>query len=414
MRTGLRAIATTGTNGKTTTTSMVASIVECSGEVPALVTTVGSRVGEVEMARPAAEVHGWRTAGLHQLAVVEAARAAGVRTIALEVTSLALSRGFAQRWPPDVSIFTNLTRDHLDYHATPEAYLAAKAQLFMRTKPGGVAVLNRDDPASELLREVIPETVQVWDYSLEDPSATLCARRIETGFGMTRVELGDSHLLDAPRGTLELKTTGRVHVSNALAAALGALAAGYDGASVNAGLTAFTGVPGRFECIDEPLHKLLPSKAGYGLPRVVVDYAHTPDSLEKTLTLARELTREGRVICVFGCGGGRDRGKRPLMGEVANRLADVVVLTSDNPRLERPEDIAGEIVAGVLDPRAVWYLELDRATAIHLAIGKGTPRDVVVIAGKGHEDTQVIGTEPRPFIDRLVAVEALRLQGRGT
>jgi UDP-N-acetylmuramoyl-L-alanyl-D-glutamate--2,6-diaminopimelate ligase len=403
MRTGLRAIATTGTNGKTTTTSMVASIVQCSGEVPALVTTVGSRVGKLEMARPAAEVHGWRTAGLHQLAVVEAARAAGVRTIALEVTSLALSRGFAQRWPPDVSIFTNLTRDHLDYHATPEAYLAAKAQLFMRTKPGGVAVLNRDDPASELLKEVIPETVKVWDYSLEDPSATLCARRIETGFGMTRVELADSPISHAPKGAFTLATTGRVHVANALAAALGALAAGYSAEAILAGLASFRTVAGRFECVSAEV-----AGGHENLPQIVVDYAHTPDGLEKTLETARELVGARRVFCVFGCGGGRDRGKRPMMGAVADRLSDVVVLTSDNPRDEAPEAIAREVLEGVSEPRARWHVELAREAAIAHAIGLAEVGDVVIIAGKGHEEVQHLGSEVRPFSDRQVALEVLR------
>jgi len=379
-------VATTGTNGKTTTTSMVAAIVEASGEPSARVTTVGGWVAgqRVDGASTMEEF-------LHS---VERAVAAGVRTLALEVTSKALAAGAAAQWPAHVAIFTNLTRDHLDLHRTPEAYLAAKARLFVHLPAGGIAVLNHDDPSSELLREVIPLGVRVETFSVRDPAAGLAARAIEIAPGATRVVLADSEVARELDGAIELSVTGRVHAQNALGAALAARAAGYSADAIRRGLRAFTGVAGRFEVVGTA-------------PLVVVDYAHTPDGLVGTLTTARELCTSGRVICVFGCGGERDRGKRPQMGAIADRDADVVILTNDNPRRESPDAIAAEIRAGAPTPRARWIVELDRARAIAAAIELATAADVVVIAGKGHEDVQEVGGEELPFSDVAVARAAL-------
>ncbi|MFO0560815.1 MAG: UDP-N-acetylmuramoyl-L-alanyl-D-glutamate--2,6-diaminopimelate ligase [Polyangiales bacterium] len=384
----LRTIATTGTNGKTTTTSMIASIVEASGEPWARLTTLGATVhGEpIDERSPMREF----------LATVERSVQLGVRTLALEVTSKALLDGFARQWPPSIAVFTNLTRDHLDLHKTPEAYLAAKAQLFMALGATGVAVLNDDDPSSALLREVIAPSVTVLGYSV-DPARTdarLAARRIAVTPGKTLIDLADSPLAARLAGRLALSVTGAVHAQNALAAALATDAAGYSAEAIARGLESFTGVAGRFEIV-------------HRAPLVVVDYAHTPDGLSRTLETARALC-ERRLLCVFGCGGDRDLGKRGEMGSIADALADVVVLTSDNPRSEEPARIAAMVREGAPSPRAQWLLELDRAAAIERAISLAhDPRDVVVIAGKGHERTQEIAGVVRPFSDVAVARAAI-------
>jgi UDP-N-acetylmuramoyl-L-alanyl-D-glutamate--2,6-diaminopimelate ligase len=374
----LLTVATTGTNGKTTTTSMVAAIVAASGERAARLTTLGAWVdGEQQPApTPAAEF----------LATVEGAVALGVRTLALEVTSKALGEGLAKRWPAQIAVFTNLTRDHLDHHGSPEAYLAAKAQLFMELAPGGTAVLNVDDPAAALLREVIRPGVAIASYSTRDPAADLAARAVAVAPGRTHVALVDGPFARELGGELVLPLSGAVHAQNALAAALATRAAGYPAAAIRAGLESFRGVPGRFE--------LLATR-----PLVAVDYAHTPDGLAGTLATARELCAPGsRVICVFGCGGNRDPGKRAEMGAIADARADLVVLTNDNPRHEDPQAIADAVLAGG-NWAARWVIELDRARAIELAIREARPDDVVVIAGKGHERVQELAGRELPFSD---------------
>jgi UDP-N-acetylmuramoyl-L-alanyl-D-glutamate--2,6-diaminopimelate ligase len=383
----LRTVATTGTNGKTTTTSMIAAIVAAAGEPSARVTTVGAWVGTELIPAP--------TPMAEFLAAVERAVAVGVRTLALEVTSKALASGIARQWPPHVAVFTNLTRDHLDVHGSPEAYLAAKAQLFMALPPDGVAVLNDDDPSSALLREVMPPGVRVERFSVRGGGCDLAASAVEVRPGGTRVVLAPSPLARELDGALELAVTGGVHAQNALGAALAARAAGYPAAAIRAGLATFRGVAGRFEVVGER-------------PLIVVDYAHTPDGLVGTLATARELCRRGGVvICVFGCGGDRDRGKRPQMAAVVDERADIAVLTTDNPRREDPAAIAADVRAGVPAPRARWIEELARARAIELAIALARPDDVVVIAGKGHEQVQEVGGVELPFSDVEVARAAI-------
>jgi UDP-N-acetylmuramoyl-L-alanyl-D-glutamate--2,6-diaminopimelate ligase len=375
----LRTVGVTGTNGKTTTTSMLATIVRAAGEPAARVTTVGAWVDD-ELVQGADLVDEF-------VITVERAVARGVKTIAVEMTSKALAAGVARKWRPEVGVFTNLTRDHLDIHGTPEAYLAAKAQLVIALAPGGTAVLNGDDPASALLAELVPEGVAVLQFSLHDKSCALVAERIEISPTGTRIVLARE--LDGLDGVIQLGVVGGVHAQNALAAALAAHALGYPADAIRRGLAAFAGVPGRFEVVARE-------------PLVIVDYAHTPDGLVGTLATARALGPD-RVICVFGCGGNRDRGKRPQMGAIADGAADVVVLTTDNPRHEDPRAIADEILSGVSTARARWIVELDRARAIELAIGMARPTDVVVIAGKGHEQVQEIGGASLPFSDAEVA-----------
>lgn len=385
----LRTVAVTGTNGKTTTVSCLEAVVGAAGEARARLTTLGAWVeGQRVMASSAAEEF---------LLTVEGAVRAGVRTLALETTSKALAAGLATRWPAEVAVFTNLTRDHLDMHESPEAYLAAKAQLFVHLPPGGVAVLNADDPASALLAEVVPEHATVEWFSATGGEARLAASDVRVSRDGTAVTLADSELARELGGELTLAMHGAVHAQNALAAALAASALGYSGTMIRAGLEAFPGVPGRFEVVCRE-------------PFTVVDYAHTPDALEGTLDTARRLAGGARVLLVFGCGGERDQGKRPLMGAAAHRWADTVVLTSDNPRGEAAQAIANAIGAGVHGLGATWHVELDRRRAIERAVRAAAPGDVVVVAGKGHEHEQTIGTETRAFDDRQVALAALELR----
>ena len=382
-RARLLTIATTGTNGKTTTTSMVAAIVGASGELPVRLTTVGAWVGVDKIPAP--------TPTEEFLITVETAVERGAKTLALEVTSKALGEGLARRWPAQIAVFTNLTRDHLDMHGSPEAYLAAKAQLFMTLEAGGTAVLNADDASSALIREVIAPGVHVVTYSVTG-DATLAATAVELAPGKTTIKLAPSAVADALGGVIELGVSGGVHAQNALGAALAAHAAGYSAAAIRAGLESFRGVAGRFEMVSRD-------------PLIVVDYAHTPDGLVGTLTTARELCR-GTLYCVFGCGGDRDKGKRPQMGAIVDERADVAVLTTDNPRFEEPAAIARDVEAGS-QGRARWIVELDRAKAIALAIADARPGDVVVIAGKGHELVQEIRGVEHPFSDVEVARAAI-------
>jgi UDP-N-acetylmuramyl tripeptide synthase len=250
------------------------------------------------------------------------------------VTSKRSVKG-SQRWPAHVAVFTNLTRDHLDMHGSPEAYLAAKAQLFMSLGTGTTAVLNADDAATELLREVISAGVAIETVSVKR-EATLAAREVIVAPGRTRIVLAPSELADALGGAIDLGVSGGVHAQNALGAALAARAAHYSADEIKRGLESFRGVAGRFEMVcAEPL--------------IVVDYAHTPDGLVGTLTTARELAKR-RVICVFGCGGDRDRGKRPQMAAIVDARADVAVLTTDNPRFVDPPRSAAR--STVRRPRA--------------------------------------------------------------
>ncbi|MCC6647810.1 MAG: UDP-N-acetylmuramyl-tripeptide synthetase [Polyangiaceae bacterium] len=397
LRPRFRVVCATGTNGKTTTTSLVEAIVREAGEIPARVTTLGAWVDGEHLADEA-------TPEAFELAVNRAAER-GVRTLAVETTSQALQKGFAAAFPPDVAIFTNLTRDHLDAHGTLEEYLAAKAQLFLHAR--AAVVLNAADEASALLREIVPEGVQVRWYAAREPVVDapldLSATGVLAGRDGTRVELAPSDAARRLGGELSLRMVGDVHAATALGAALAGLALGFDGEVVRRGLSGFAGVPGRFMRItDEPLG--------------VVDYAHTPDALSRTISLARRLVAPGgRVLVAFGCGGDRDQGKRPEMGAVAAALADVVVLTSDNPRTEDPEAILDAILAGAGEGPAEVLRISDRRAAIERIISLARPSDIVVVAGKGHEAVQVVGSDALPFDDATVlAAAAQRKKGTST
>jgi UDP-N-acetylmuramoyl-L-alanyl-D-glutamate--2,6-diaminopimelate ligase len=325
----------------------------------------------------------------------------GARTLALEVTSRALEAGFAARWPAQIAVFTNLTHDHLDRHGTPERYLAAKAQLFVRLRPAGVAVLNAADPASALLAEVVPSDARCVRFLAQPglgaagPALELSVERVSCDEHGTRIELVPSPLAEALGGGLQLRVLGAFQIDNALAAALAAAAAGYGAAAIRRGLAEFGGVPGRFEvCSREPL--------------VLVDFAHTPDALSRVLDSARALVKYGgRLACVFGCGGERDTEKRPRMGELADRLADVVWLTTDNPRGDDPAQVAAMVRAGIRG-RAIWHDQPDRCAAIRAAVAWAGPHDVVVVAGRGHETLQQLASGPIPLLDADAVREALQ------
>lgn len=371
-------VGVTGTNGKTTVTALVKAVLDAAGRSCEV-------IGTLTGARTTPE-------STDLQALLASCRDAGVRSVAMEVSSHALELHRVDATWFAVAVFTNLGRDHLDFHGTEEAYFRAKARLFEPERCAR-AVVNRDDAHGRLLLDAA--RVPTVSYSLEDAAdVELAAVRSTFTWAGHRVTL--------PLG-------GVFNVSNALAAATVARELGVDPATIAAGLSAAPPVPGRFEAVD----------AGQSFA-VVVDYAHTPDGLEQVLKAARGATvrerQHGRVLVVFGCGGDRDRTKRPAMGEVAARLADRAWLTSDNPRSEDPLAIIAEVQSGVRDAdRARLVVEPDRRAAIALAVGEARDGDVVVIAGKGHETGQTIGEVTVPFDDRVVAREALEaLEGRSS
>jgi UDP-N-acetylmuramoyl-L-alanyl-D-glutamate--2,6-diaminopimelate ligase len=296
--------------------------------------------------------------------------------------------------------FTNLSHDHLDYHGTMDAYFAAKARLFDGAFASSAAIAI-DDPRGRVLADrATAAGMAVWTFSVDDETADIHARDVALTPDATRFTL-----VSTPDGTtadIESRTLlGRFNLANLLAAAATARAGGVPWDAVGAGLAAPVHVPGRFEPVD----------AGQSF-RVLVDYAHTPDALERVLVAARPLAAPGgAVVVVYGCGGDRDRAKRPLMGRAASRFADRAYLTSDNPRSEDPATIVGEVLAGIpadaSPPFVAPVVEIDRRRAIARAIAEANAGDVVVIAGKGHETGQIVGSELLPFDDRTVAREAL-------
>jgi UDP-N-acetylmuramoyl-L-alanyl-D-glutamate--2,6-diaminopimelate ligase len=381
----LRVVGITGTNGKTTTAFLVRELLEAGGVRCGLMGTVKNMIGGVEreVVRTTPEAIALQAAFAEMLAAGDAA-------CAMEVSSHALELRRADAIHFAVALFTNLTQDHLDFHDDMEAYFLAKRKLFEVAR--GPLVVNVDDPYGRRLAEEFP---RAQTYAIDTPADW---RACDVASELT----GSRFVAETPEGRFECRTPlpGRFNVLNALGALACARALGVGLDVATAALASAGRVPGRFEPVDE------------GQPfAVLVDYAHTPDSLENVLRAARELTG-GRVICVFGAGGDRDRGKRPLMGEIAARLADVALVTSDNPRSEDPEAILDEIVAGA--GASAFEREADRRRAIARAVELAGPGDVVVIAGKGHEQGQEFaGGRKEPFDDRQVAAEALRAVNAG-
>ena len=379
----LRMVGITGTNGKTTTAFLTRSLLEAAGTRTGLLGTVEQIVGGV--IAPAVRT---TPEAIDLQAMFAQMEAGGDAACVMEVSShaLQLHRADAIHWA--VAIFTNLTQDHLDFHPTMEDYFAAKRRLF--AAGAGVRIANVDDAYGRRLADEFPDTIRV---GIDSEDAALRATGLRSGVRGSRFDAGGR----------DWQTTlpGRFNVLNALCAIAAARALGVDDDALQAALPDAARVPGRFEPVD----------AGQDFA-VLVDYAHTPDSLENVLTAARGLAR-GRVIAVFGCGGDRDRGKRRQMGEIGARLADVAIVTSDNPRSEDPAAIIDAVLSGVAAGDAGHTEAIaDRREAIVAAIERAGVGDVVVIAGKGHEQGQEFaGGRTMPFDDVTVAREALAVAG---
>ncbi|RYZ09835.1 MAG: UDP-N-acetylmuramyl-tripeptide synthetase [Myxococcales bacterium] len=385
----LVSVGVTGTNGKTTTTTFVAALLGLLAKPVARVTTLGCFLDDARLDVPK-HYPGF-------LETLRRAHQAGGRYAALEMTSEALSLGFARAWPCRFGAFTNLSLDHSDAHGSPEHYLASKAQLFMSLPPDGAAVLNGCDANAALLRDVLPSGVEEVRYGVESRGTTwdalhLSAHAANVTLEGTSAELKGSARFPGMPAELRLRAVGEIYLENALAALSVALLAGVPAPRALALLADVPAPPGRFQVVHRG-------------PDVVVDYAHTPDALERTLATARRVCR-GELTLVFGAGGDRDRAKRPLLGAAA-RAADRVVLTSDNPRGEPPERIADEIAAGLM-PHAEVRRELDRERAIRDAVQSASERDLVLIAGKGHESTQEVAGVELPLSDVAVVLQSAK------
>ncbi|WP_008311406.1 UDP-N-acetylmuramoyl-L-alanyl-D-glutamate--2,6-diaminopimelate ligase [Leptolyngbya sp. PCC 6406] len=382
----MKLVGVTGTNGKTTTTHLIEALLQRKGAT-ALLGTLYSRWP------------GHQATALHTtpFAVdlqsdLKVALQAGCTTAVMEISSHALAQRRPWGCPFEVAVFTNLTQDHLDYHRDMEDYFAAKALLFSSDYLVGRAIVNGDDPYGRRLLDTLPSDRR-WVYSVSDPRVDLYTQDLTYGAE------GVQGTLHTPVGSIPftLPLVGQFNLANMLAAVGAALHLGVALDAVAVALAGFSGVPGRMEQV-----------VGIGEQdiSVIVDYAHTPDSLQNALKAARPFVK-GRLICVFGCGGDRDRTKRPQMGRIAYELADQVVVTSDNPRTEDPERILADILAGIATELPPEQVICDRADAIRQAILQAQPGDSVLIAGKGHEDYQILGTEKIHFDDREQARAAL-------
>jgi UDP-N-acetylmuramoyl-L-alanyl-D-glutamate--2,6-diaminopimelate ligase len=391
----LQTFGITGTNGKTSTCALIGACLRADGRHVLTVGTTGAFIdGEpTPKGKTFADF----------LALMERGVRAGCRDLVIETTSYGLQLGYARRWRFDLGVFTNLSPDHLKTHGTWEAYLAAKAQLFMHLGPGRPMVLNAGDLHATYIDKATPADVRrLWFHVPSRGPALVAADLAATGVALdpdgTRIALAPSPLAHALGGELRLRMVGEVFAENALAAALACSAAGVPAQAIAQGLAACPGVPGRFEVLARD-------------PVVVVDYAHSPDALRRTCQTARAIAR-GRVIVVFGAGGDATPDKRGPMGAIVAAEADVGVITTDNPRTEDPRAIAAMIEDGAREVLAGARMRtiLDRRAAIEHAIAQAGPDDVVVVAGMGHETTQRVGGEVLPFSDRD---EVLRITGGG-
>jgi UDP-N-acetylmuramoyl-L-alanyl-D-glutamate--2,6-diaminopimelate ligase len=395
----LTVVGVTGTNGKTTSTYLLAAVFDAAGMPCGRMGTVTVRFGP----RPADERDASHTTpeASEVQRLLREMKDAGCQACAMEVSShaLVLQRVAYMRFAG--AIFTNLTRDHLDFHGDMQQYFAAKRRLFEMLPAGAPAAINLDDPRGKDLVAIAGGAIT---YAIDKP-ADVRARAIHSSLE------GLAFDVDTPKGTLSIRSplVGRPNVQNILGVVAVAVGLGLPASAIEAGIARLERVPGRFQVVSSASDDV----------RVVVDYAHTDDALKNLLETARPLT-QGRLITVFGCGGDRDRTKRPLMGAVAARLSDYVVLTSDNPRSEDPARIIVEILRGLAPspepgaparPGTPHTAEPDRRKAIDLAIRTALPGDLVIIAGKGHEKYQVIGGRTLPFDDVDIARTALGQRG---
>lgn len=384
----LQLVGITGTNGKTTTTYLVAAIAQAAGETLAMTTTVEYRIGDERIKAERTTPEATDMQRLLRRAVEK-----GCRTAVMESSSQAIDLHRCDALFYSVAVYTNLTRDHLDYHGTMEAYFAAKRRLFDGSlgQLPRASVINVDDERGlKLATELEQGGGRVLRYALNEKSdvtATDVRHSLE----------GMEFSLQTPAGERRLHSplVGRPHIYNILAATATGLELGYDLDAIARAISTCAGAPGRFERV--------PHRGDFA---VVVDYAHSDDALLNVLRTARDVTK-GRIITVFGCGGDRDHSKRAPMGEAAASLSDVVILTSDNPRTEDPEQILSDVEAGIRSSAKPYEKIADRRSAIERAIAEARTGDLVLIAGKGHEDYQIIGRETFHFDDKEVAREAL-------
>jgi UDP-N-acetylmuramyl-tripeptide synthetase len=383
----MRLFGVTGTNGKTTVTYMLKSIFDALGKTTGVIGTIETLVGGEHI--PARNT---TPDSVELQSLLSAMREKNVEYVFMEVSSHALALDRIAGCEFDTAILTNVTRDHLDFHKDFNSYLNAKTRLFSALSGNkhkkGRAVINRDDQNAETFLRVTKVPILSYGFSASNDVYPKESRLLAKSMELK---------LATPAGDIELRpaAAGRFNIYNVMAAVAAAVAEGAPLAAIEAGLNAFKGVSGRFELVEA------------GQPfTVVVDYAHTPDGLENILKSAREIA-EGRLITVFGCGGDRDKTKRPLMGALAVELSDSVYVTSDNPRREDPEAIIADIMAGIAAPGKARQIT-DRAAAIKEALSEASAGDAVVIAGKGHETYQILKDKTIDFDDRLVAGDFLR------
>jgi len=377
-------LAVTGTNGKTTVAFLVRSCIQNAGQKCGLIGTIlydtGAKTFEAPLTTPDCLTIAERQAQM---------LSAGAKFMVIEASSHALAQNRLAAIDFKAAAFTNLTGDHLDYHKTKEEYLAAKTKLFAALSPKAAAILNKQSPEAEQVAEKTKAEI-LW-YAIDEPAdITARVESIDVNSTVFTLEYaGQSFPVKTP-------LLGLHNVSNHLAAAGLCLAAGFDLETIADGLSALQGVPGRLE------------KVGWnGNFTVLVDYAHTDDALKNVLSTLKPLCK-GSLRVVFGCGGDRDRTKRPRMANVVEQLADFVIVTSDNPRTEKPQAILDEIVAGFKNPRSPKItVEPDRGKAIALSVKTAGKDDIILIAGKGHEDYQIIGKQKFDFSDKAVALECL-------
>jgi UDP-N-acetylmuramoyl-L-alanyl-D-glutamate--2,6-diaminopimelate ligase len=383
----LKLIGVTGTNGKTTTTHLIEFLLTEAQKPTALFGTLYTRWSGFQ--QTAAHTTPFPVDLQRQFS---AAIAAGAQIGVMEVSSHALAQGRVLGCPFEVAVFTNLTQDHLDYHKDMEDYFSAKALLFGNPYLHSRAVINLDDSYGQrLIEQLKKQSTPVWSYSTQQKADLWVS---DLSYGSDSV----TGMLHTPKGEIEFRSplVGQFNLANLLAAIGACLHLEIDLQQMVQALPSFTGVPGRMEQVQVQSNQDI---------SVIVDYAHTPDSLENMLKAARPFI-SGQMICVFGCGGDRDRTKRPKMGNMAATLADQAIVTSDNPRTEDPDRILQDVVEGI--PKSVKALVIsDRAAAIRMAIMQAKPGDGVLIAGKGHEDYQILGTEKIHFDDREQARAAL-------
>lgn len=378
----LRMVGITGTNGKTTTTYMIKSVLESAGKKTGLIGTIVNMIGHQTLPTDRTTPESPDLFALLRRMADE-----GCEAVVMEVSSHSLELRRVEGITFDVAVFTNLTQDHIDFHVTFENYLRAKKKLFCHAKS---AAVNVDDASAGRIMEGI-EGIEWLTYGIKE-EADVYARNIEiTPRGVTYDLCTRQGMLP-----LSLKIPGIFSVYNSLSAASACILLGVGPEVIKTGLEAMPSVAGRFEVLDTSNRPFT----------IILDYAHTPDSLENTLLTVREFAR-ARVITVFGCGGDRDKGKRPIMGEIAGKLSSYVVITSDNPRTEDPMKIIGEIEAGIKKTDCEYVCIENRREAIRYAIHNAQSDDIIVLAGKGHETYQEINGVKYPFDEKVVVAELL-------